>query len=72
MDIEIHIKKTVLASQYRMLSELSEHFPKKSVHPVAKIIDSKMSMMLEELQKIHKDETDKEVLSAIKYLINEK
>lgn len=69
MDIEIHIKKTVLASQYRMLSELSEHFPKKSVHPVAKIINSKMSIILDELQKIHKDETDKEIISALKHLL---
>jgi hypothetical protein len=72
MNIEEHIKKTVIAAEYRLLSELLEHFPKKSVHPVAKIIDKKMSTKLEQFQKLHNDEVNNEIVSALKHLLNEK
>ena len=49
------IRKIMLRVEYRTLSEVSEQFPKKSVHPAMSYINNQMRDILKEIQ----DLTDK-------------
>jgi hypothetical protein len=43
----------ILRAEYRMLSEISEQFPVKSMHPAAKYIDKQMSIKLKEIEQLN-------------------
>lgn len=47
------VKLIILRAEYRMLSEISEHFPKNSVHPAATFIDRQMSEKLIEIEDLN-------------------
>lgn len=47
------IRTIELKSQYVMLSQLQDLFPRKSVHPVAKKIDALMTNVCNELDKLN-------------------
>jgi hypothetical protein len=54
MSPEDTIRKIMLRVQYKTLSELSEKFPKKSIHPVMKHIDREMTIVLSEIENLNK------------------
>jgi hypothetical protein len=47
------IRTIELKSQYVMLSQLQDLFPRKSVHPVAKKIDALITIVLNELDRLN-------------------
>ena len=47
------IRTIELKSQYVMLSQLQDLFPRKSVHPVAKKIDALMTNVCNELDRLN-------------------
>ena len=57
----LHKKKTILRVEYGTLSRVREEFPRKSNHKAVTYIEKRLTVIIEEIDKINKEfEMDKQ------------
>ena len=54
-DVPLLFQKTVLQVEYRTLSRVREHFPKKSNHKAVVYVEVQMTKVLNEIDEINKN-----------------